>query len=125
LNRKIGRLLPLENSACVYPEQTVRLREIDSVAHETAGDWKLAVRIYGWQRVVGRQLDKPITLGQKERFTADHKCAHSLTDESLESRFDLAGTTCIQNHHVRAKGTRSILHGRPFSRGLRGVGRVE
>jgi hypothetical protein len=95
LNWKIGRLLPLEDSACVFPEQTVRLCEIASVAH--------AVRIYGWQCVVGRQLNKPITLGQKERFAADYKCAHPLTDEGLEGRFDLAGTTCVQNHHVRAE----------------------
>src|SRR5262249_47579006 len=63
LNWKIGRLLPLDNPAGVYPEQTVRLREIGSVAHEPAGDRKLAVRIYGWHCMAGRQLDQPITLG--------------------------------------------------------------
>src|SRR5262249_7142966 len=45
-----GRLAgfsPLIIRPGVYPEQTVRLREIGSVAHEPAGDRKLAVRIYG------------------------------------------------------------------------------
>ena len=65
MNWKIGRLLPLENSADVYPEQTERLCLIASVAHETASDWKLTVRINGWHCVVGRQLDKPMTLSQK------------------------------------------------------------
>src|SRR5262249_2407370 len=72
MNWKIGRLLALENAAGVYPEQTVRLREIASVAHETADCRKLAVRIYGWHCVLSRQLDKPVTLGQEERFTAYH-----------------------------------------------------
>jgi len=61
--------------------------------------------------MVGRQLDKPITLGQKECFTAHHKCAHALTDKDLESRFDLGGTTCIQNHHARTEVTCRILYG--------------
>jgi hypothetical protein len=30
--------------------------------------------------VLGCELDKLITLGQKERFTAYHKCAYPLTD---------------------------------------------
>src|SRR5262245_61760790 len=63
LNWEIGRLLPLENPAGVYPEQTIRLREIGSVAHETAGDRKLAERIYRWHCMACRQLDEPITLG--------------------------------------------------------------
>ena len=87
LNRKIGGPLALENPADVYPEQTIRLREIGSVAHETAGDRKLAVRIYSWHCVVGSQIDKP-TLGQKERFTAHHKRARPLTDKDLESQFE-------------------------------------
>src|SRR5262249_4373701 len=49
LNGKIGRLLPLENPSGVHSEQTVRLLEIGSVAHETACDRKLAERIYGRQ----------------------------------------------------------------------------
>src|SRR5262245_66191337 len=45
LNWEIGRLLTLENPAGVYTEQTIRLREIGSIAHETACDRKLSVRI--------------------------------------------------------------------------------
>src|SRR5215813_10606127 len=125
LNWKIGRLLPLENSAGVYAEQTVRLLEIGSVAHETAGDRKLAERIYGWYCMAGRQLDQPITLGQKKYFTAYHKCTYPLTAKDLESRFDLAGTTGIQNHQARAEGTCRVLYGRPFRRGLGDVSRVD
>src|SRR4029453_17673109 len=125
LNWEIGRLLPLENPAGVYPEQTIRLREIGSVAHETAGDRKLSVRIYRWHCMAGRQLDKPITLGQKKYFTAYHKRTYPLANKGLESRFDLAGSTCIQNHHARAEGTCRVLYGRPFSGCLGDVGRVD
>jgi hypothetical protein len=51
LDRKIGWLLPLQNLDGVYPAQTIRLLEIGSVAHETAGDRKLSIRIYGWDNV--------------------------------------------------------------------------
>src|SRR5262245_12154754 len=84
LNLQIGRLLPLENPAGVYPEQTIRLREIGSVAHETAGDRKLAVRIYRWHCMACRQLDEPITLGQRKYFSAYHKCTCPLTNQGLE-----------------------------------------
>src|SRR5215831_8516993 len=67
LDRKIGWLLPLENPGGGYPAQTIRLLEIGSVAHETAGDRKLSIRIYGWHCMAGRQLDEPITLGQALR----------------------------------------------------------
>jgi hypothetical protein len=77
LNRKISRLLPLENSANVFSEYTIRFRVIGSVTHETAGHWKLAVRINGWHCVLGCQIDKPITLGQEEILTTDHQRAHS------------------------------------------------
>ena len=60
LDWKISRLLPLEDPAGVCSEQTVRLLEIGSVAHESANDWKLAERIYGWHSMAGRQLDEPI-----------------------------------------------------------------
>ena len=125
LNWEIGRLFPLENSAGVSSDQAVRLREIGSVAHETASDWKLAERIYGWNCVLGRQLDELITLGQKELFAAYNKCAYPLRDEALESRFDLAGTTCIQNHYMRTEGMCGILYGRFFSCGLRDVSWVD
>src|SRR5262245_17926868 len=123
-----GRLAgfsPLENPGGVYPAQTIRLLEIGSVAHETAGDRKLSIRIYGWHCVVGRQLDEPITLGQKKYFSAYYKCTYPLTAKDLESRFDLAGTTGIQNHQARAEGTCRVLYGRPFRRGLGDVSRVD
>ena len=53
--------------------------------------------------MAGRQLNQPITLGQKECFTAYHECACPLADKGREGRLDLAGTTCIQNHHARAE----------------------
>src|SRR5262249_54096 len=95
LNRKIGRFLPLENSGGRYPAQTIRLLEIGSVAHETAGDRKLSIRIYGWHCMARRQFNEPITLGQKKYFSTYHKCIDVLTDKDLESRFDLAWSTCL------------------------------
>jgi hypothetical protein len=65
LNWKIAWLFTLENTGGVSSEQTVRLCEIGAIAHETAGDRKLAPRIYGWNCVLGCELDKSITLGQK------------------------------------------------------------
>jgi hypothetical protein len=87
LNWKIGWLFTLENTGGVSSEQTVRLCEIGAIAHETASDRKLAPRIYGWNCVLGCELDKSITLGQKERFTAYHKCAYPLTDNYLRPSF--------------------------------------
>src|SRR5262245_53555272 len=125
LNWKISRLLPLENPRGVYPTQTVRLLEIGSVAHETAGDRKLSIRIYGWHCMARRQLDEPITLCQKKYFSAYHKCIYVLTDKDLESRFDLAGSTCLQNDQARAEGTCRVLYSRPFSLSLGDVRRVD
>jgi hypothetical protein len=75
--------------------------------------------------MAGRQLDEQITLGQKKYFSAYHKCTYPLADMGIESRFDLAGTTCIQNNKARVEGTCGVLYGRLFSRGLRNVGRVD
>ncbi len=75
--------------------------------------------------MAGRQLNQPITLGQKESFTAYHECACPLADKGREGRLDLAGTTCIQNHHARAEDTCRILYGPFFSRGLGDVARID
>jgi hypothetical protein len=84
-------------------DSTIRISNIRPVAHQTARHNELAVSIYGWHCVVGRQLDQPITLGIEQSFTADHECARPLADKSREGRLDLAGTTCIQDHHACAE----------------------
>src|SRR6516164_2788022 len=68
---------------------------------------------YGWQCVPGRELNKLITLGQKEYFTAYHKCVHPLTDKGLESRFDLASATrCARKEDGQGSSTwRAPAHG--------------
>ena len=62
LNWKIGWLFTLENSARINTGQAVTVQNVRSVAHKTASERKLAVRIYGWHCMAGRQRDEPITL---------------------------------------------------------------
>ena len=45
LHRQIGRLLILKDSAGVYASQTDGVRDIASVAHQSAGRSKLAIGI--------------------------------------------------------------------------------
>src|SRR5262249_39458881 len=65
-----------------------------------------------------RELDEPITLRQKKYFSAYHQCIDPLTNKRLESRFDLAGSTCLHNDEVCAEGMCRILYSRSFSCGL-------
>src|SRR5262249_19747736 len=95
------------------------------VGHETSREKILAVRIYGWQHVTGRQSDNGITLGQEERFTADHECADPLADEGREDRLKLVGSACGRNDKASAEGTLRICYDLPFARGLRCVGRID
>src|SRR5262249_25456939 len=96
-----------------------------SVAHETARRNELAVPIDGWDSVLSRQFDQPITLAQEEILAAYHECAKPLSDNGRESRLDLAGGTCFQNHHTRTEGTCRILYDGSFSCRLPNVSRVE
>jgi hypothetical protein len=75
LNWQIRRLLPLENPARINTGQAVTVQNIRSVAHKTAGERKLAVRVYSWHCMAGRQRDEPITLAQKNYFTAYNQSA--------------------------------------------------
>jgi hypothetical protein len=83
-----------------------------------------AVRIDGWHYVLGRQIDKPITLGQEEILATDHQRAHSFADEASKGRLDLVRATCGENQKIRAKRSSRILYDPPFRRDLRSVSRA-
>src|SRR5262249_42451579 len=118
LERSVGWLVPLKNCAGVYSKHTIRFLKIGPVAHEPPGHRNLPPRIYSWQCMAIRELDEPITLRQKKYFSAYHQCIDPLTNKRLESRFDLAGSTCLHNDEVCAEGMCRILYSRSFSCGL-------
>src|SRR6266581_8055945 len=76
LDRQVSRFLSLKDAASVNANLTERVRKVRSVRHETPGENKLTVRVYGRHCVTGRQFDHQIMLGQKEILTAYHECAH-------------------------------------------------
>ena len=83
-DRQVSRLLALKNAASVNANLTEGVRKVRPVRHETTGEDKLAVRVYGWHRVAVRQLHHQIMFGQKEIFTAYYKCAYPLADKGRE-----------------------------------------
>ena len=94
LNRQVSSLFAFENATGANSKFVEFVRPACPVGHETSREEILAVRIYGWQHVPSRQPDHAITLGQKERFTADHKCADPFADEAREGRLNLVGSAC-------------------------------
>src|SRR5215471_14220519 len=104
---------------------TVHVPKIAAVTHQAACGREFAVRVNGWNRMLGRQCDQPVALSQKENFSAYYECARSFRYERREGGFDLAGTTSFQNWYADDEGTRHILNGSPLSCGLRDVALVD
>src|SRR5262245_65347584 len=76
----------------------------------------LAVGIYRWQLVAGRQPDHAITLRQKERFSADDKCANAFAVERCEGWLELVGSACSHNDKAPAEGSLRIPYDLRFTR---------
>src|SRR5215831_1260206 len=85
LNRKVSGFFALKNAAGIKADSAISTSHIASVAHETARRNELAVAIDGWDSVLSRQFDQPITLAQEEIFTAYHECAKPLSDNGREN----------------------------------------
>src|SRR5713101_337237 len=73
LDRQISRLPTLENSPGVNADQTIVIRFIASVAHQTAGRGKLAIVVDCGHRVADRQCGKLVAPGIEEYIGHDHE----------------------------------------------------
>ena len=67
LHRQVGRLLALEDAAGVDADQTVRLRNAASVAHQAAGRGELAILVDRGHRVAERQCGELFAPADEER----------------------------------------------------------
>src|ERR1051325_10098744 len=72
LNRKIGGLLAVENSANVDAGQPVRIRKACSVAHQAAVNSELAGKVDCWQSVAERQRGELFAPADEE-WVGDNK----------------------------------------------------
>src|SRR6516225_12236401 len=70
LHRKIGRLLALENSACVSSDLVIRGRGVSSVAYQASNSHEIAISVDRRNLMAGRQRDKFIANDNKERIGA-------------------------------------------------------
>ena len=75
LHRQIGRLLRLEDSAGIDASLAVRLPEIAAIAHQPAGDRKVAGLRYRRHCMANRELGKLMTAVSEIGIGAEDKSA--------------------------------------------------
>ena len=83
LDRQVGGLLALENSAGVDAGLTVRVGDAAAVAHQAAGRDKLATLIDRGHRVAERQCGELFAAASEECIGADHERAGSQLEPRL------------------------------------------
>src|SRR6266496_6287802 len=85
LDRKVGRLLALEDSAGVDADLTMNFRKIASVTHEAASRSELTKREDCRNRAAKRCYGELFAPASEECIGADHQPARSLLQQGREN----------------------------------------
>jgi hypothetical protein len=75
LDRHLGGLLALENSACINTERAVRIQNGASVSHQAASGYKIAKLVDRGHPVADRQRGELFAAAVEQCIGADHKRA--------------------------------------------------
>ena len=90
LNRKIARLLALENPASIFAHHVKVLVSVRSVAHKAAGQRELASKVHGGNRKLLRRRHDFIGTGEGQRTLRDQERIESNLGQACQCRIKLA-----------------------------------
>src|SRR5262249_40590056 len=110
LSREVSGLPSTEYSAGVDAGLTIRIRQVDSVAHKPARDSKLSQQIHCGNRMVRRERDDLIAVCYQERIDANKERAHAVSGHGRECCFYLSFGTSPQDNELEPKRTCSRFH---------------
>jgi hypothetical protein len=88
-DRKIARLLALENPPRINARLAMRNGKAGPVAHQAAGRRKLARIVDRGHGMARRQCDQLITLTDEKRIGANDQGSGSLLDQRREGRIEI------------------------------------
>src|SRR5262249_7606060 len=87
---QVGRLLALENPAGIDAGLVIRIGDVGSITHQTAGHCALAPLLDRWDRMTRHQLHDRIPLTIEESVRSNDECATPLLVKGSELPVDLA-----------------------------------
>src|SRR5581483_3520783 len=90
LDRQIGCLFALENSAGIDARDAERFGDAGAVTHQPTRSGVFLKRIDRWQFVACCEFYDPDTPGEEEGITADHQRSRALLDQRSKARFQFA-----------------------------------
>src|SRR5215831_10648359 len=111
LDRQIGGLFALEDSAGVSADQAKGSCEARPIADQAAGTGELAPRIYRWNCMARCQRHELLTPAREERIGTDDERTGLLLNEGRESGVDLAGAAGLEDSEPHPLGARRLLRG--------------
>src|SRR5262249_10940525 len=106
----IRRLGTLEDATGIDPSLTIAVRQIRTIADQTATLCKITQSIGCWNFVKRRQLDQLDAPSNKERGKCDEQTVGSVTLDAFESGIDLASSVGIEDLILYSNAASSRLH---------------
>jgi hypothetical protein len=116
-------LATLEDAAGIDADVMKDVREVGSVAHQTAGCHKFTDRISRGNPVARRQGGKLHAAVEKECVASDEEGIRVLVRKGCKGRIDLADCTGIEDLDLQPDGVGGFLH--LLQRGLSVIRRID
>src|SRR5215472_1282360 len=110
MDRQVGRLLALENSADIDARQAIHVSQTAAIAHQPAGRDKLTKLEHRRHRLAQRQGGKPGTATDEEWIGPNYESARVHSSQDRENRFEIAfaaSRTCSCSPSERAAACES------------------
>src|SRR5262245_6161904 len=104
LDGQITRLFSLENSADVSADQTIKVRLIASVAHQTAARGELAILEDRRHRMASAQSSKLFAPANEKTPWPDDETACSQLDQGWKHRIEIAFRARMQHMELHSEG---------------------
>ena len=104
LDRKVGRLLALENSSGIDADLPVSVRNARSITHQAAGNDKLAILNRSRAPRDGKPMTELFVAGVEECIGADDKAARPQLAQTCKDRVKVALRACTQDMKLSARG---------------------
>src|SRR5262249_51750372 len=104
------RLRTLEYAAGIDANLTIRIRNVGSVAHQTAGFWKVTHTKRRRNGIARRQVCKLYPPDGEIGVATDKKRVYPLTSDRCKSSIDLAASAGVVDLGLQPHGACSRLH---------------
>ena len=108
IDRQVGRLRTLEDSAGIDADLTITVRNVGSVAHQAAGIDIVASGIGRGNRVARRQVANWTRRLLKKASGATNSASGTLARKGCEGRVDLAAGAGVEDLDLQPEGMRPL-----------------